>query len=60
MLQLVGLTEKDRVFEGLSREQLTREVYGNRDAPRGSGGGSPFGQMGGGGGGGRGRGGFGR
>lgn len=55
-----GLTEKDRVFEGLSREQLTREGYGNRDAQRGSGGGSPFGQMGGGGGGGRGRGGFGR
>ncbi len=56
---LSGLTEHDRIFEGLSRDQLSREGYGNKDSQRGQSGGSPFGQMGGGGGG-RGRGGFGR
>lgn len=58
-----GLSENEKLFEGLTREQLTREGYGNRDQQRGGpGGGSPFGAMGGGGGGGRGGrgGGFGR
>lgn len=60
---LSGLKENDKIFEGLSREQLAREGYGGRDQQRGgSGGGSPFGAMGGGGRGmgGRGGGGFGR
>lgn len=57
---LSGIDDKDRIFEGLSREQLAKEGYGNRDNARGGAGpGSPFSPMGGGGGRG-GRGGFGR
>jgi len=48
---LDGLKENDEVFEGLSKEQLSKEGY---DGKRGGGGGSGF--MGGGGGGGRGMG----
>lgn len=57
-----GLSENEKLFEGLTREQLTREGYGNRDQQRGggAGGGSPFGALGGGGAGGGRRGGMGR